>query len=131
MDDFLKAAASVLVAVILVLILSKQEKDLSILLIVAVCCMIVCTALTYIHPVKELLTRLQTMGQLNTDTLSILLKAVGIGLIAEVTSLICADAGNAAMGKTLQFFASAVILWLSIPLLNELLELLDTILGAI
>lgn len=131
MDVFLKAAAGVLVAVILVLVLMKQGKDLSVLLIVAVCTMIVCTALSYIQPIKDLILRLQTIGQLDSDTLSILLKAVGIGLIAEVTGLICADAGNAAMGKTLQFLASAVILWLSIPLLNELLELLDTILGAI
>lgn len=131
MDVFLKAAAGVLVAVILVLVLMKQGKDLSVLLIMAVCTMIVCAALSYIQPVKDLIIRLQTIGQLDSDTLSILLKAVGIGLIAEVTSLICSDAGNAAMGKTLQFLASAVILWLSIPLLNELLELLDTVLGAI
>ncbi len=131
MDVFLKAAAGVLVAVILVLVLMKQGKDLSVLLIMAVCTMVVCAALSYIQPIKDLILRLQTIGQLDSDTLTILLKAVGIGLIAEVTGLICADAGNAAMGKTLQFLASAVILWLSIPLLNELLELLDTILGAI
>ncbi|MBR4109877.1 MAG: hypothetical protein IKK41_06190 [Oscillospiraceae bacterium] len=131
MDVFLKAAAGVLVAVILVLVLMKQGKDLSVLLIVAVCAMVLCAALSYLQPIKDLIIRLQTIGQLDSDTLSILLKAVGIGLIAEVTGLICADAGNAAMGKTLQFLASAVILWLAIPLLNELLELLDTILGAI
>ena len=71
------------------------------------------------------------MGQLESDTLTILLKAVGIGLVTEVTCLICTDAGNAALGKTLQFLSCAVILWLSIPLLNELLELIDNILGAI
>ncbi len=131
MDIFLKASAGVMVAVILVLTLTKQGKDISVLLIIAVCSMIVISAFYYLQPVKDLLIRLQTMGQLNSDTLSIMLKAVGIGLIAEVTSLICTDAGNAALGKTLQFLASAVILWLSIPLLNELLELIDNILGAI
>ena len=131
MDIFLKAAAGVLIAIVFVLILAKQGKDLSVVVIIAVCCMVVIAAITYLQPVKELLDRLQTVGQLKSDALAIMLKAVGIGLIAEVTSLICTDAGNAAMGKTLQFLASAVILWLSIPLLNELLELLDTILGAI
>lgn len=131
MDVFLKAAAGILVAIILILLLAKQGKDLSVLLIIAVCCMVVSASFTYLQPIKELLGRLQTIGALNSDTLSIMLKAVGIGMIAEVTSLICADSGNTAMGKTLQFLASAVILWLSIPLLNELLELLDNILGAI
>lgn len=131
MDVFLKATAGILVAVIFVLILNKQGKDLSVLLIIAVCCMVVCAAFSYIEPVKELLTNLQTMALMQSDTLSILLKSVGIGLITEITVLICTDAGNAAMGKTLEFLASAVILWLSIPLLNELLELLDNILGSI
>ncbi len=131
MDIFLKASASVLVAVILILTLTKHGKDISVLLIIAVCSMIAIASFSYLRPIKDLLNRLQTMGQLKSDTLSIMLKAVGIGLIAEITSLICTDAGNAALGKTLQFLASTVILWLAIPLLNELLELLDNILGAI
>lgn len=131
MDIFLKAAAGVLMAVIFILVLSKQGKDLGVLLIISVCCMVICAAVNFLQPVKELLTNLQTVGQLKSDTLTIILKAVGIGLITEVTCLICSDAGNAALGKTLEFLSSAVILWLSIPLLNELLELLDNILGAI
>lgn len=131
MDIFLKAAACVLLAVIFILVLSKQGKDLGVLLIISVCCMVICAAVNFLQPMKELLTNLQTVGQLKSDTLTIILKAVGIGLITEVTCLICSDAGNAALGKTLEFLSSAVILWLSIPLLNELLELLDNILGAI
>lgn len=131
MDIFLKAAAGVLMAVIFILVLSKQGKDLGVVLIISVCCMVICAAVNFLQPVKELLTNLQTVGQLKSDTLTIILKAVGIGLITEVTCLICSDAGNAALGKTLEFLSSAVILWLSIPLLNELLELLDNILGAI
>lgn len=131
MDIFLKAAAGVLIAVIFILILTKQGKDLGVLLIILVCCLVISAAITFLQPVKELLNRLQTVGQVKSDTLTVLLKAVGIGLVTEVTCLICTDAGNAALGKTLQFLSGAVILWLSIPLLNELLELLENILGAI
>ena len=131
MDVFLKASAGVLVSVVFVLILSKQGKDLSVLLIVAVCCMVASCAFAYLQPVKLFLARLLTIGQLESDTLSILLKSVGIGVVAEISCLICNDAGNAALGKTLQFLASAVILWLAIPLLNELIALIDDILGAI
>ncbi len=131
MDIFLKSAAGVLIAIVIALILSKQGKDLAVLLIIAVCCMVIVAAVSYLSPITELLNHLQTVGKLDSDTFHIMLKSVGIALISEVTSLICTDAGNAAMGKTLQFLSTAVILWLSIPLLNELLELLDTILGAI
>ena len=131
MDIFLKAAGGVLIAVVLIMALSKQGKDVSLLLTIAVCCMVVSAAITYLQPVTEFFRRLQSIGQLSTDTLTILLKAVGIGLLAEITALICTDAGNASLGKVLQFMATAVILWLSIPLLNELIELIDNILGAI
>ena len=131
MDIFVKAAAGVLVAVVLILTLSKQEKDLSLLLTIAVCCMVMLAAVTYIKPIADFLERLQTIGNLDGDIFKILLKAVGIGVLAEFTSLICADAGNASLGKATQLMATAAILWISIPLLERLLELIDNILGAI
>lgn len=131
MDIFLKASAGVFIAVILCLSLAKQGKDLSLLLTVVVCCGVVTAAVTYLQPVIDFLKRLQTIGQLDSEIFQTLLKAVGIGLLAEIMSLICTDAGNASLGKTLQILATAVILWMSIPMLNALLELIDTILGAV
>ena len=128
MDTYVKALAGVLVALILYLVLSKQSKDFSILLTVLVCCMITVAAMYYLEPVITFLDKLETLGQLNSDMLSILLKAVGIGLLAEVTALICSDAGNAALGKTVQILASGVILWLSVPLFTSLIELVEEIL---
>lgn len=131
MDIFIKATAGVLIAVVLILTLAKQGKDISLLLTIAVCCMVVIASITYLQPVTDFLKRLQSIGQLDSETLTILMKAVGIGLLAEITGLICADAGNASLGKALQILATAAILWMSIPLLNELIELIDKILGAI
>lgn len=131
MDILIKATAGVLIAVVLTLTLAKQGKDISLLLTIAVCCMVASAAITYLQPVVDFLKRLQSIGQLDSETLAILMKAVGIGLLAEITGLICADAGNASLGKVLQMLATAAILWMSIPLLNELIELIDNILGAI
>lgn len=131
MDIFVKSTAGVLITIVLILALSKQGKDISLLLTIAVCCMLVSTAIIYLKPVTDFLDRLQSIGQLDSETLTILMKAVGIGLLAEITGLICTDAGNASLGKALQILATATILWMSIPLLNELIELIDKILGAI
>ena len=131
MDIFIKSTAGVLITIVLILALSKQGKDISLLLTIAVCCMLVSTAIIYLNPVTDFLDRLQSIGQLDPETLTILMKAVGIGLLAEITGLICTDAGNASLGKALQLLATATVLWMSIPLLNELIELIDKILGAI
>ena len=128
METYLKATACVLVAVVLCLTVSKHTKELSLLLVMAVCCMVVIAAVTYLTPVISFFEKLQTVGNLDTDMLRILFKAVGIGLTAEITSLICEDAGNSALGKGLKLLASAVILWLSVPLFTALVELVEEIL---
>ena len=60
--------------------------------------------------------------------LGILLKAVGIGLVSEIAGLVCTDAGNGSLGKTLQLLGSAVILYLSLPIFTAMLELIREIL---
>lgn len=129
MSDFWKTAAAVLLAVILGLTVGKQEKDLSILLTMAVCCMVAAIAVSYLEPVLDLLRELESIGELQGGLLGILLKAVGIALVAELAGMICSDAGNGSLGKTLQMLGSAVILYLSIPIFDALLTLIRDILG--
>lgn len=131
MDVFLKATAGILIALVFYLILAKQNKDYSLMLTVAVCCLVAVSLVGYIQPVIVFVSRLQVLGQLNTDMLKIILKAVGIALLSEIVNLICVDAGNASLGKMLQILASAVILWISLPLFTGLIDLIEKILGAI
>ena len=129
MDVFIKIIAGILIGVILSLVLAKSGKDAAMLLSISVLCMTAACAMRYLEPVISFFRQLEITGNLEPRILKILLKAVGIGLLAEITELICNDSGNQALGKALQIAATAFILWLSIPLLEQLLTLLDTILG--
>lgn len=131
MDDFLKVTAGIMIALLLYLILSKQGKDFAILLTVAVCCMVVVIAASFLEPILDFADKLISLGNFDTNVLQILLKSVGIGLLTEVTSLICSDAGNASLGKALQILASVVILWLAIPLFAALIDTVEEILVAL
>lgn len=131
MDIFLKAAAGTLIALILYLVLAKQGKDISSLLTVCVCCMITISAIRYLEPVIELIQNLRILGNLNTEMLSIILRAVGIGLLSEICCSVCKDAGNDTLGKALQLLASTVILWMSVPLFTGLIELVEEILVSV
>ena len=126
---FLQAAAGVLVASVLGLTLAKQNKEMTILLTIAVCCMVMMAALGFLQPVLELLRQLESIGNLNTEMVQILFKVVGIALVSEIASMICADAGNVSLGKALQMLGSMVVLWLSIPAFQALLSLIQQILG--
>lgn len=129
MSLFWKAAAATLITVILSLSLGKQGKDMSVLLSMSVCCMIACVAISFLEPVIEFLRQLEQLADLQRDGLDILFKVLGISLVAEVSTMIAADAGNSSLGRTIQMLASAVILWLSIPVFNMLLEVIQKILG--
>ena len=127
---FWKAAAGALITVVLGLALGKS-RDFSMLLSLAACTMISILALTYLEPILEFIRELEGIRQLQGDMLSILLKATGIGLVAEIADMICADAGNASLGKSLQLLGTGVILCLSLPILRTMLDLIQMILGEI
>ena len=128
MEIYLKAVCVVLLSSVFCLVLSRQCKDISVALIICVVCLVVAATATYLTPIIEFINRLIDVGELNPSLLSVLLKAVGIALISEVVSLVCKDAGTVSIGKALQILTTSIILWLSIPLFNELLDLIETIL---
>lgn len=131
MSGYLQAAAGVLLTVVLILALGKEGKQTALLLVLGACAMVGVLALGYLEPVVSFVQRLGVVGNVNGQMLGILLKVVGIGMIGEIASLICADAGHASLGKVLQILSAAVILRLALPLLEELLDLLERILGEI
>lgn len=129
MTLFLQVSGAVLMAVILVLALKTHSKETGAILSIAVCCMIALSAFHYLQPVFTFLESLENLGGLNNATVETLLKATGIGIITEISGLVCKDAGNESMGKAMQLLGTAVILYLSIPLFYSLIELLQRILG--
>ena len=129
MERFLQATAGVLVAVILWIILSKQGKEYALLLSLGACALVMMGMFRFLEPILDLLNQLQALGKLQPEWLSVMLKATGIGLIVEMATLICSDAGNGALAKTLQIMGTVSVLWLSIPLMKSVMELIEQILG--
>ena len=129
MDLFLKAVAAALITSVVGLVLEKQGKDMFLLLTLAACAIIGAVAFAYLYPVISFIRKLANMTTLNLELLAVILKTVGIGMVGELAGLVCTDAGNAALAKTIQILTTAMILWLSIPLFESLLDLVQTILG--
>lgn len=130
MELFWKAAAGILMALIFVLTLGKQQ-DMGTLLTIAVCCMTGIAAMQLLGPVLDFLYELQILTYMDGSVLKTLFQLVGIGLIAELVAMICSDAGCASLGKTLQVLASSVILYLSIPIFQSLIDLIQEIMGGL
>ena len=131
MNIFWKTVGTILVAVVLALCVGKQEKDLAMVLTTAAAVMTLTAAFSYLDPVLSLLRRLESLGGLQPGVLDTLLKITGIGLVSEVAATICQDSGNGALAKGMQLLGTALILSLSVPLFETLLELVQHILGEI
>ena len=131
MDLIFKIISGTLISIVIGLILVKQGKDLWAVLSICVCCMILMAGVQYLKPIISFLEHLQKIGDIDQQIYQILLKTVGIGVLAEITALLCSDSGNTALGKCIYLVSAIAILWLSLPLLEEFTVLIETILETI
>lgn len=131
MDLFWKTVGAVLICAILVLVLERQNRDFSLMITVAASAMICIGAAKLFDPVLSFLGQLETLAGLSSDMLLTLIKVFGIGMTGEIAASVCKDAGNASLGKGLQFLTNAAILYLSVPIFSALTDLFVGVLGDI
>ena len=128
MDLFWKTVGGMLIVAILSLALGR---DMGVLLCLAGCSMGAIIALEFLEPVIDLLRQLEAMADLEGGMLGILLKVAGIALLSELAAMICADSGNGSLGKVIHILGNAAILWVSTPMFQSVLNILQQIVGAL
>lgn len=129
MDIFWKAVGGSLIALILGMILGKRSPDAATVLTLLVCCMVLGIAISFLSPIVDFCRTLSSMGGLDRDNMEILMKATALGIISQIASMICNDAGNSALGKGIEIMAVCAIMWISLPLLSRLVELISDVVG--
>ena len=128
---FWKGAAGLFIAAVLVITVGRQEKDIALLLAMAACVMVVTAGLSILEPILSLLRRLEELGNLQSGVLNILLKITGIGLVTQTGGMILSDSGNTSLARGLQMLGTSVILYLSVPVFETLIDLIQHVLGEI
>ena len=131
MDLFWKTAAGLFISAILILTLGRQEKDISMLLSMSACVMVVIAGLSFLEPILQFLQQLEKLGDLQSGVLNVLLKIAGIGLVSEIGGMVLSDSGNTSLARGLQLLGTAVILYLSVPVFETLMELIQRVLEEI
>lgn len=116
-------------AAVLIITVEKQEKDIGLVLTMTVSVMVALAGLTLLKPVLAFLHQLEELGDLQAGVLNILLKATGIGLVSELAAGICRDGGNTALAQAVKTLGVMTILSLSLPILETLVALIQTVLG--
>lgn len=129
MDGYFQAVGAIMLCLILNLVLKHHGAEFSTVLTLLVCCVVTVIALYFLQPVLEYIRRIRQLSFINEQIMTIMLKVAGISMTAEIASMVCQDAGNSAMSRTLQFLATAAILYVSLPMFASFLDLIEDILG--
>lgn len=128
MGIYWKVIAGILISAILCMCV---DRGIGAVLAIAVCAMGMIVALEFARPILTLMQRMEAMADLSSEYGAVLYKVMGIGLTSEVAGMLCSDTGNSAMGKMLKLLSHILILWLSIPLIESILSIIQQILGGI
>ena len=128
MDTYWKALSAAIMSIILCLSLSKNAKDYATLIVILLCTLFCAVTAAFFVPVLDVMDKLSAFSSTGSAWLEILLKCVGLSFIGETVTLICTDSGYGAIGKGIQILTSVVILWVSLPMIEKLLDLILDIL---
>lgn len=128
METVLRCSGAAMIAVVLILALRRQNGEIALILSVLTCCSLLAVGLNMLQPVVDFIRRLKAIGDLDGEMTSILLKSVGIAILAEIAALVCKDSANEALGKAVGMVSSAAVLYLSLPIFDAILSILEQIL---
>ena len=125
--NIFEAAVIALCAVILSAVLKKTSAEQGILLSIAAVMLIMLPVMGNISPFVNQIEAMVSGG--NSKYIAVLLKAVGISVVGQVTESICRDCGESALAYGVSIASKAAVLLLSLPIITEIFEYLAVILG--
>ena len=127
----LRLCGGAVIAVMLLVILRRDSPDIATVLkmcagvMIALSCVAAMTPiLEYVGEVGESLGADESLG----GAIEVLLKALGVSLLAHFTANICRDAGEGSIAYYVELGAKIEILILSLPLFREIISLAATLL---
>ena len=125
MDAGLQLPVLALTAALLTLTLKKHSPELSLALSLCACVLGILVLIDWFTPLLRLAKSLEERADLGESLTAPLWKCLGIGLLTEVSSALCTDAGQAALAKLVELGGSVLCLVVSLPLLQAVLALIE------
>lgn len=127
-SETVTAAAVCIVAAILATFLKQYCREHALLCTVAACAGIALAAGAYLSPIAESITKLFERTTLPESYLSVLWKALGICYITTIAGDLCRDCGESALARMAELWGRLSLLFLSLPLLETLLNTMTEVL---
>ena len=124
MEDIIKIIGIGLVSLILIIIIKQYRPEFAIYISLIAGAIILLFALDKITGIITLLRNISEKSGINNSYLQIILKITGIAFLSEFAISICKDSGEGAIASKVELGSKAIIIFMSIPIIYNLLEVI-------
>ena len=128
MEAVVKIAACALLASAVSLLLKRKNPELTVPLAAAVCCVSLVSLTGLLRPVLAVMEKAKRLSGLSEAYFLPVTKCVLIGILAKTAADLCRDSGQSALAGAVELGGAAAALFVSLPLLETLLGLLERLL---
>lgn len=125
MERILHVAISAVITSIGCLVLRQRSGELALLLSLGCVSLILASVFPVMSPVFEVYQSLKTMSGISDEIMDSVFKIVGIGMLAQITSAICEDAGEKTLCKVVEISGGLLSMYAGLPLLVSVMEILE------
>lgn len=122
--EIIKIIGVGLISLILIIILKQYKPEFVIYISILAGVIILLLVMDKLYGIISLLSNIQNKANMNNQFLAILLKITGIAFLTEYASSICKDAGESAIATKIDLGGKILIIAISIPIIQALLELI-------
>ena len=116
-----------IVSTILILILKEEKSEMALMCAIAASIIILLYIISQFTPIVNMINKLLDNAGINKEYLRIILKIVGISYMVEFGKNICKDAGENAIANKIEIAGKVIIISLSIPVVNSLVEIVSNL----
>lgn len=121
--DMTALAAAGMAAALCGVVVRQKSPELSILLVLTACVLLLWNTLPILETVRSVLEELAALGDLSPAILQPMLKTVGISLVTHLASSLCRDAGEGGIAAFLEVAGGIAAVATALPLLKMVLRL--------
>lgn len=121
MEIIARAAAAAVIGSILALLLKKYTPELSLLTALAAGVAVAWLSASVCGRVADVLREAAAAGGVSSLYVSPVMKCVGIGLVTNLASQVCRDAGQGTVASAVEVCGTVCALYVSLPLIESLL----------
>jgi len=124
MEIIIKAVVIGVAGAVLTLIIKRTNPELSTVLTLTVCSVIVGMSMQVYSSVSEVLSLVELGSGFSSAYTAPVIKCVGIGITARLGSDLCKDSGQDAVASSVEICGAICALYVSLPLIKTMLRMI-------